>query len=172
MSCHCPEHRVKSVESDLSTPAKIRLMPRKRDGRVGEIDDNSSCCITSFFVTCTRIHHSLAPRSASSRSQQRDDFTVHMHMKQQVPAEDRPMQLLYAPTPPFAEPTPQLPGLHPKAPPDARLSLPLVFAYIKGSSCMRCLAAAANDLGSCKHAWPGWWPTETTQWSESLHPLR
>ena len=32
---------------------------------------------------------------------------------------------------------------------------------------MRCLAAAVNDLGSGKHAWPRWWLTETTRWSES-----
>lgn len=54
----------------------------------------------------------------------------------------------------------------PKAPPDARVLLPLVSVYIKGSSRMRCLAAAANDLGRSKHASPSWWPTETTQWKD------
>lgn len=68
-----------------------------------------------------------------------------------------------APTPPFAEPSPQL-----LPPPLARLMLLLVFEYMKGSSRMRCPAAAADDLGSGVHASPCWWPTETTQWSESL----
>lgn len=43
---------------------------------------------------------------------------------------------------------------------------------LTGSSRMRCLAAAANDLGGGKHAWPRRWPTETTQWSESLRRTR
>lgn len=152
VSCHCPKHRVEPIESDLSTPAKIRWMPRKRDGCVGEIDDNSSCCITSSRVVihqqpCTspsivalaaarRLHSAHAHEAAGSSGRQADAAAIRT----------------LAPTPPFAEPTPQLPGLHPKAPPDVRLSLLLVFSYMKGSSCICGLAAAADDLGSCEHA--------------------
>ena len=89
--CHATALSIVSNLSNLiSVPLRQSDLPRKRVGRVGEMDDNSSCCITSFLVT--RICRTLAPQSASSRSQQRDDFTVHMHMKPQVPAEDRPMQ--------------------------------------------------------------------------------
>jgi len=145
-------------------------MPCKRDEVVGGIDDNSSCCITSSscYPPQSCISTSIVGLAAARRLHRAH---AHAHVHEAAGSSgglDR-CTATYAPPPRRRRLRSLLPSTPWAAPPPGtRLLLPLGFAYIKGSSRMRSPAAAANDLGSGVHASPCWWPTETTQWSESL----
>lgn len=133
----------------------------------GEVDNNSSCRITSFRAI---IHQQpCTSPSVVALAAVRRLHSAHVHEAAGSSGRLGRCKQRYAPSLRRRRLRSLLLNslaCTPKAPPNVRFMLPLVFVYIKGSSRMRCLAAVANDLGSSKHASPCWWPTETTQWKE------